>query len=101
MRVIASHSISSGGKIGSSGKHCVTWIYDVEDENRRLFQGKTSGRELLVDKQRIVDKKTAHGASPPRLPELLKVRAGPDGERPAPGARRATPSGKARWPARV
>ena len=33
----------------------------------------------MVDKQRIVDKKTAHGASPPRLPDLLKVRAGPAG----------------------
>src|SRR5271157_4110115 len=44
---IASHSINSGGKIGGSGKHCVKWNYDVEDENRRLFQGKTPGRELL------------------------------------------------------
>ncbi len=32
----------------------------------------------MVDKQGIVDKKTAHGANPPRLPDLLKVRAGPD-----------------------
>ena len=47
VRAIANHSISSGGKIGSSGKHCVKWIHDVEDENRRLFQGKTPGRELL------------------------------------------------------
>src|SRR5271165_3917684 len=31
----------------------------------------------MVDKQGIVDKKTAHGASPPRLPDLLKVSADP------------------------
>ena len=36
----------------------------------------------MVDKQRIVDKKTAHGASPPRLPDLLKVRAGPGSAAP-------------------
>src|SRR5450759_297011 len=45
---MASHSISSGGKIGSSGKHYVQWIYEMEDQNKRLFQGKTPGRELLA-----------------------------------------------------
>src|SRR5208283_4698679 len=55
VRAIASHSISSGGKIGSSGKHCVKWIHDVEDENRRLFQGKTSGREWLRYNTRCED----------------------------------------------
>ena len=34
----------------------------------------------MVDKQRIVDKKTAHGTSFPRSPDLLKVRAGPEPE---------------------
>src|SRR5271166_4918056 len=31
-RAIASRSISSSGKIGSSAKYCVRWIYEMEDE---------------------------------------------------------------------
>ena len=48
MRAIANHSISSGGKIGSSGKHCVKWIHDVEDKTGDFSKEKPRAGMCLV-----------------------------------------------------
>ena len=45
---MAGHSISPGGKIGSSGKHYAQWVCEMGDQNKRLFRGKHAGRESLV-----------------------------------------------------
>src|SRR5712691_9355900 len=45
---MASHSINSSGKIGSSGGYYARWIREMGDQKQRLFKGKTPGRELLV-----------------------------------------------------
>jgi hypothetical protein len=44
---MAGDSISPNGKTGSPGKHYVQWDCEMGDENKRLFKGKTEGRELL------------------------------------------------------
>jgi hypothetical protein len=41
------NSISPSGKTGSPGKHYVRWDCEMGDENKRHFEGKTHGRELL------------------------------------------------------
>src|SRR5271157_4436200 len=44
---MASHSISPSVKMGGPEKHFARGICEMRDQNKRLFRGKTVGRELL------------------------------------------------------
>src|SRR4051794_12246676 len=44
---MASRSVSSGGKIGSSGKYYAPRVCEMGDQNKHVFRAKTAGRELL------------------------------------------------------
>ena len=45
---MASHSISPSVKMGGPKKHFARGICEMRDQNKRLFRGKTVGRELLI-----------------------------------------------------
>src|SRR5271166_6046747 len=47
-RAMGGHSVSPSVKTGSSGKHYARRHCEMGDENKRLFKGKTHGREFLV-----------------------------------------------------
>src|SRR5271165_5294797 len=44
---MASHSVSPSVKMGGPEKHFARGICEMRDQNKRLFRGKTVGRELL------------------------------------------------------